>query len=211
MLDQNAFPGIRLEVWVARARALLQTVYGDPSPQLGACPVPGHDSQIPVPADRLRARLPVLAMLASALAEVGATSKIFIGHGRAAEWLKLKDFLSSSLRLPVDEFNLQPVAGIHTTDRLKQMRTEAGLAFLVMTGEDQLADGTLQARPNVIHEVGLFQGQLGSRRAIVMIEDGCISFSNLDGLTTIRFPRGDISARYEQVRGVLVREGFLRQ
>ncbi len=30
-----------------------------------------------------------------------------------------------------------------------------------MTGEDEGPDNTLKARPNVIHEVGLFQGRQG--------------------------------------------------
>lgn len=65
----------------------------------------------------------------------------------------------------------------------------------------------MHARPNVIHEVGLFQARLGPRRAIAMIEDGCVEFSNLSGLTTVRFPPGDIAARFEDVRRVLEREG----
>lgn len=83
------------------------------------------------------------------------------------------------------------------------------MAFIIMTAEDSLTNGTVQARPNVIHEVGLFQGYLGTRRAIVLLEEGCATFSNLDGLTTVRFPRNDIAARFEEVRQVLMREGFL--
>ena len=78
-----------------------------------------------------------------------------------------------------------------------------------MTGEEERGDATLHARDNVIHEVGLFQGRLGPRRAVVMLEDGCAEFSNIAGLSQIQFPRGDISARFEQVRRVLEREGLL--
>ena len=48
----------------------------------------------------------------------------------------------------------------------------AAIAFLVLTAEDERADGKLQARMNVVHEVGLFQGRLGFSRAIVMLEEG---------------------------------------
>ena len=51
------------------------------------------------------------------------------------------------------------------------MMSQAGFAFLIMTAEDEMADSSVQARPNVIHEVGLFQGKLGPRRAIVLIEE----------------------------------------
>ncbi len=60
---------------------------------------------------------------------------------------------------------------------------------------------------NVIHEVGLFQGRLGFRKAIVLLEEGCAEFSNIHGLGQIRFPRGNIGACFEQVRQVLEREG----
>ena len=39
---------------------------------------------------------------------------------------------------------------------------------------------------NVIHEVGLFQGRLGANKAIILLEDGCEEFSNIQGL--VRMP-----------------------
>jgi len=89
------------------------------------------------------------------------------------------------------------------------MLAGAAFAFLIMTGEEERGDETLHARENVIHEVGLFQAQLGPRRAVVMLEEGCEAFSNIAGLSQIQFPRSDISARFEEVRRVLEREGLL--
>ena len=136
-------------------------------------------------------------------------NKVFIGHGGTLLWRELKDFISDRLKLSYDEFNRVPVAGVHTTDRLKQMLDEAGIAFLVMTAEDERADGKMTARQNVIHEVGLFQGRLGFERAIVVLEEGCEEFSNITGLSQIRFPKGNIRAAFEEIRQVLEREGFL--
>jgi predicted nucleotide-binding protein len=62
---------------------------------------------------------------------------------------------------------------------------------------------------NVVHEAGLFQGRLGFSRAIVMLEEGCEQFSNIEGLGQIRFPQGNISAVFEEVRRVLEREGLI--
>jgi predicted nucleotide-binding protein len=134
---------------------------------------------------------------------------VFIGHGRSPLWRELKDFVSDRLKLPWDEFNRVPVAGVATTVRLSQMLDRAAFALLIMTAEDETADGKLQARQNVIHEVGLFQGRLGFERAIIMLEEGCEDFSNVDGLSQIRFPKGNISAKFEEVRQVLEREGLL--
>jgi predicted nucleotide-binding protein len=139
--------------------------------------------------------------------EVG--TNVFIGHGASHAWRDLKDFVKDRLKLPYDEFNRLPVAGVTNVDRLKQMLDSAAIAFLVMTGEDEQADGTRRARMNVIHEAGLFQGRLGFGRAIVLLEEGCEPFSNIEGLGQIRFPKGNIAAKFEDIRLVLEREGIL--
>jgi hypothetical protein len=43
-----------------------------------------------------------------------------------------------------------------------------------------------------------------------MLEDGCEQFSNVDGLGQIKFPTGNVSARFEEVRQVLEREGLIQ-
>ncbi|WP_444902165.1 TIR domain-containing protein [Microbulbifer sp. SSSA007] len=136
-------------------------------------------------------------------------TNVFIGHGRSLIWKDLKDFINERVDLPWDEFNRIPVAGIPNTIRLAQMLDQACIAFLVMTAEDEQADGNHHARMNVIHEVGLFQGRLGFTRAIVLLEEGCEQFSNIQGLGQLRFPKGNISAIFEDVRQVLEREGIL--
>ena len=133
-------------------------------------------------------------------------TNIFIAHGRSPYWRELKDFVHDRLALPWDEFNRVPVAGVTNITRLAQMLDQSCIAFLVMTAEDEQADGNQHARMNVIHEVGLFQGRLGFERAIVLLEDGCQEFSNINGLGQIRFPKGNISAIFEDIRQVLERE-----
>jgi len=113
------------------------------------------------------------------------------------------------LNLPWDEFNRVPVAGVTNIARLSEMLDSACIAFLVLTAEDEMADGTVQARMNVIHEAGLFQGRLGFTRAIVVLEEGCEEFSNIEGLGQLRFPKGNITAIFEDVRRVLEREQII--
>ncbi|SDF91425.1 Predicted nucleotide-binding protein containing TIR-like domain-containing protein [Lentzea fradiae] len=134
---------------------------------------------------------------------------VFIGHGRSPQWRELKDFLQDRLGLSWDEFNRVPVAGVSNVERLASMLDEAAMAFLVLTAEDERADGAVTARQNVVHEVGLFQGRLGFSRAIVMLEEGCADFSNIHGLGQIHYPAGRIAASFEDVRRVLEREGLL--
>ena len=136
-------------------------------------------------------------------------TNVFIGHGRSPVWRDLKDFMQDRLKLPWDEFNRVPVAGVTNIARLSEMLDAAAIGFLVMTAEDETADGALRARMNVIHEAGLFQGRLGFSRAVVMLEEGCEQFSNIEGLGQIHFPRGNISVIFEEVRRVLEREGLI--
>lgn len=145
----------------------------------------------------------------SSVRPAGSKPVVFIGHGRSPQWRVLKDFLNDKLNLDWDEFNHESAAGISTASRLEAMLERADFAFLIMTAEDVHEDGSLHARENVVHEVGLFQGKLGFKKAIVLLEDGCKEFSNIVGLGQIRFPANDIMARSEQIRDVLERESMI--
>jgi len=136
-------------------------------------------------------------------------TNVFIGHGRSPAWRELKDFVQDRLHLPWDEFNRVPVAGVTNQARLSEMLDAAAVALVIMTAEDETAEGEMHARMNVIHEVGLFQGRLGFTKAIVLFEEGCQEFSNIQGLGQIRFPAGNMTACFEEVRKVLEREGVI--
>jgi predicted nucleotide-binding protein len=135
--------------------------------------------------------------------------KLFIGHGHSLIWRVLKDFIQDELKLPWDEFERVPVAGKTIVERLTEMLDSAKIAFLILTAEDETACGEVQARLNVIHEAGLFQGRLGFSRAIILLENGCKKFSNIDGLEYIPFHKGHIENAFEKIRGVLSREGII--
>jgi predicted nucleotide-binding protein len=136
-------------------------------------------------------------------------TNVFIGHGRSLLWRELKDFIEDRLGLPVDEFNSVPIAGVTTAARLSELLDAAAFAFLILTAEDEQPDGTLRARENVLQEAGLFQGRLGFGRAIILLEEGCEEFSNIHGSGQIRFPRGNISAKFEDIRSVLERKKLI--
>lgn len=135
--------------------------------------------------------------------------RIFVGHGRSETWRSLGQFVVERLGLDLLEFSRVSPAGVTTTDRLAEFLQVSDFAFLVLTAEDEHVDGKISARANVVHELGLFQGRLGPKRAIAVLEDGCDEFSNIAGLGQIRFPRGTIGSCFEEVRKVLEREGLL--
>ena len=86
------------------------------------------------------------------------------------------------------------------------MLLRSSFAILVLTGEDEIVDGTLHARQNVIHETGLFQGRLGFSKAITLLEEGAEEFSNIHGIEQIRFSKGNIKETFGDVIATIKRE-----
>ena len=142
--------------------------------------------------------------------QMKSSSRIFIGHGRSPAWLELQAFIRDRLSLDYEEFNRETPAGLSNKERLSAMLNSSCFAFLVLTAEDEQADGSTHARQNVVHEAGLFQGRYGFERAIILLEEGCEPFSNVDGIGYIGFPAGKIKATFEEVRQVLEREKILK-
>jgi len=108
------------------------------------------------------------------------------------------------MNLEWEEFNRISPVGKYPQQRLREMMDAAGFAFIIMTGEEEG-----QARNNVIHEIGYAQGCLGATRVAILVEEGCDTFSNIDGLTAIRFSKGDLIAKSDEIRKVLEDRGLV--
>lgn len=131
---------------------------------------------------------------------------VFIGHGGSTDWRDLKDHLYDKHKIEVVAYETGARAGHTIRDILDEMMKNSSFAILVMTSSDKLTDGSMNARPNVIHEVGLFQGKLGFNKAIVAIEEGTNLFSNLDGIQQLRFSSGNIKEIFGDVLATIKRE-----
>lgn len=131
---------------------------------------------------------------------------VFLGHGRSAAWRDLNDHLRDHHGFKVEAYETGARAGHTIRDIVEEMAKKSDMAFLIHTAEDELENGKFQARPNVIHETGLFQGKLGFSRAIVLLEEGCEEFSNLSGIQQIRFSKNNIRETFGDVLATLRRE-----
>jgi hypothetical protein len=131
---------------------------------------------------------------------------VFIGHGRSPLWKDLNDHLRDQQGYEVEAYETGARAGHTIRDILERMMERSSFAVLVMTAEDEQADGGVRARQNVVHEAGLFQGRLGFDKAIVAIEADVIPFSNLDGIHQLRFGAGNIREIFGDVIATLRRE-----
>jgi hypothetical protein len=131
---------------------------------------------------------------------------VFIGHGRSLFWRDLKDHLHEQHGYPVEAYETGSRAGHAVRDVLEEMLNKSSFAILVMTGEDETISGDMRARQNVVHEAGLFQGKLGFNRAIVLVENGVETFSNISGIQQIRFEPEQIRSTFGDILATLHRE-----
>ena len=132
--------------------------------------------------------------------------KVFIGHGHDTQWRDLKDHLHDKQGFDVEHYEHGTRAGLTIKEVLDEMLTGSLFAVLVLTGEDQDAEGKLHARENVIHELGLFQGRLGWRKAVALLEEGVEEFSNIHGINQIPFKKGNIQETFGEVLATIRRE-----
>lgn len=131
---------------------------------------------------------------------------VFIGHGQNPLWKDVKDHLQDQHGYKVVAYEVGARAGHEIRDILEEMLNESTFAILVMTGEDETRSGKFQPRLNVVHELGLFQGRLGFRRTMILLEEGIEEFSNISGIHQVRFSKGNIKETYGDVLATLRRE-----
>lgn len=132
--------------------------------------------------------------------------KVFIGHSHDDQWRLLKDHLHDLHHYEVIAYEIGPRVGLSVKEGLEKMLNDSSIAFLVLTGEDITNYGEAYARQNVVHELGLFQGRLGFNRAIALLEDGVVEFSNIYGINQIRFSKGNIRETFGDVLATIKRE-----
>ena len=118
----------------------------------------------------------------------------------------MKDHLHDKHGYQIEAYETGARAGHTIRDILNLMLNTSSFALLIMTGEDEIDDGKMRARQNVIHEIGLFQAKLGWTKAIVLIEEGTEDFSNLQGINQIPYSKNKIKETYGEVLATIRRE-----
>lgn len=135
--------------------------------------------------------------------------KIFIGHGRSKLWARLQLYIKDDLALSTLTFEDESRTSETIINILSQFLDESSFAILIMTAEDETADGKIRARQNVIHEAGLFQGRLGFDKVIILKQDSVEEFSNIAGLQYIPFSGDNIEQTFYELQRKLKKTGLL--
>jgi hypothetical protein len=166
---------------------------------------PMNSFETPITLDQIEAILLEYPLAAPPELEQEATPsfRVFVGHGNDHQWRILSDELRSQHGYDIEAFEGRPRAGLTIRDVLNDMAQHSAVALLIMTAADEMSNGGVRARQNVVHEVGYFQGRLGWENAIVVAEEGIEMPSNLDGTQQVRFPPGDIGRSVGQVVATL--------
>lgn len=138
---------------------------------------------------------------------------IFVIHGRdEAKRRELKEILKTEFRLNPIVLLEQPDAGCKTViEKFELYAQTCSYAIAVFTPDDEVTsekDTYLQARPNVIYELGWFCGRLGRSGAMLLLREGTSLFSDFGGIIQKRFSQ-NISEKIIEIRRDLVAAGVL--
>jgi len=139
------------------------------------------------------------------------TPCVFIGHGRSKLWARMQLFMQDELQLKTVSYESESRVGLSIVPILEEMLGQATFAVLILTREDETAEGLWRTRQNVIHEAGLFQGHLGFQRVVMLVQSGLENFSNVAGLQYIEFQGDNIEQTFWEVQKALKREGLVMQ
>lgn len=138
----------------------------------------------------------------------GKPTGVFIAHGANPEWLAVQQFVLERFKLPVYSFESGSWGGRQVTEALADYLERCSFAICVLTAEDFTGDGLVQARQNVIHEVGLFQGRHGFDRVMVLVEEGCDFVPPTAAPYTIPFSHNGISGTFFELGKMLSARGL---
>jgi predicted nucleotide-binding protein len=133
---------------------------------------------------------------------------IFIGHGKGLLFREVEQYLRDE-GLPFKSFESDSHAGEHIIEVLNSFLDEATFAIMVVTADDETASGSIRARQNVVHEIGLFQGRLGFKNVAILKETDIEDFSNNAGLQHISFPKDEIHAAFHKLSLKLKSAGLI--
>ena len=133
---------------------------------------------------------------------------IFISHGNNPEWYAVQHFVEDRFDSPVHFFEGAPWGGHEMSEALSKYLERCSLAVCVLTAEDFTDDGRKFARQSVIHEVGLFQGQHGFDRVVLLVEEGCDFVPHVAAPYTIHFPHNRINRAFYQLAEIIKSHGF---
>jgi predicted nucleotide-binding protein len=139
---------------------------------------------------------------------------VFIIHGRdEAKWRELKDMIGNIFRLYPIVLTEQPDIGRTVIEKFEHYAETCSYAIALFTPDDEVrhsGDTYLQARPNVIYELGWFCGRLSRSSTMLLLKQGTSMSSDFGGIIQKRF-KTSVSELEGEIRKDLTAAGILEQ
>jgi len=113
--------------------------------------------------------------------------KIFIVHGHDN---KMRDCVNNCIQaLGFETIILgeQVNQGRTIIEKLEDYAEDIKFAVILYSLDDEMKDGKMRARQNVVFEHGLFIGKLKRRKVVAICKDGIELFSDLSGIVYIKY------------------------
>jgi predicted nucleotide-binding protein len=161
-------------------------------------------------------RNPDLVWQSQACLHSPINKNVFVIHGRdEAKWRELKDILRDRFGLNLIILREQPESGCPTLiEKFEFYAKNCSYAIAIFTPDDEVKNSDdqtcLQARPNVIYELGWFCGRLGRERVMLLLKEGTTLFSDFGGIIQKRF-RADVAEKIEEIRRDLKASGIIAE
>lgn len=138
---------------------------------------------------------------------------IFIIHGKEeAKWRELKDIFKDTFKLNPIILQEQADSGKTLIEKFEHYATTCSYAVAIFTPDDEVLDKNgekyLQARPNVIYELGWFCGKIGRKNVMLLLKEGTSLFSNFEGIVQKRFSK-NVSEKIAEIKNDLIESGIL--
>lgn len=140
--------------------------------------------------------------------------KVFIIHGQdEAKWRELEALLKNEFKLEVIELAAQVSESRTIISKFEEYANQCCYAFALLTPDDFVKKGSgdeetgyLQARPNVLFELGWFYGRFGPKRLSIIKKAGTQMPTDLAGIVYIEFA-ANVNEAFMQIRDELRRAG----
>lgn len=116
---------------------------------------------------------------------------VFIIHGKSeAKWRELKDILEKEFKLTPIILSEKPDTGRTIIEKFEEYAKTCSCAIAIFTPDDEVVSNGekyLQARPNVIYELGWFCGHIGRDKVILLLKERTTIFSDFGGIVQKKF------------------------
>lgn len=140
---------------------------------------------------------------------------VFLIHGHnEAKKLELKSLLQDRFSLRTIILSEQPNNGDTVIQKFERFASQCKFAFALFTPDDIVIQGDnmyLQARPNVIFELGWFYAKIGRENVCIIEQENedFHIFTDINGILTLRF-RNSIKEIYLDIEEQLRHSGIIK-